>query len=106
MGVFLGGAGGSLVNLNGKSFLGGGRGDTSRQSGRGNNWLLPIPPFHSQTTGKTEATAVFAFFFRFLFFFFLIALLGGALSFHLLALSVLCLFIYFSIYLVYNFFYL
>ncbi len=54
----------------------------------------------------TEATGVFAFIFRFLFFFFLIALLGGALPFHLLALSVLCLLIYFAIYLVNNFFYL
>ncbi len=46
------------------------------------------------------------FFFRFVFFFFLIVVLGGTSSFHLFALSIICLLIYFSIYMVYNFVYL
>ena len=67
---------------------------------------LPSLPCNRPPADATEPAGIFSFFFRFLFFFFLIALLGGALSFHLLALSALCLLIYFSIYLLYNFLYL
>lgn len=95
----------ALCHLDGKSFLGGGTEDSRRQPGKGKNWHPPFP-FSTDRLETTEATGVFAFIFRFLFFFFLIALLGGALPFHLLALSVLCLLIYFAIYLVNNFFYL
>lgn len=92
-----------FCHLDGKSFLGGEKEESRRQPGKGNNWQQPIPP-STHRLETTEATGVFAFIFRFLFFFFLIALLGGALPFHLLALSVLCLLIYFAIYLVNNFF--
>lgn len=95
----------AFCHLDGKSFLAGEREASRRKPGKGNNWQQPIPPSTCRLE-TTEATGVFAFIFRFLFFFFLIALLGGALSFHLLALSVLCLLIYFAIYLVNNFFYL
>lgn len=79
--------------------------DRQRQSGGTTGHRHHYPP-SSERQGKTEAAGVFVFFFRFVFFFFLIVVLGGALSFHLLALSVLCLVIYFSIYLVYNFLFL
>ena len=95
----------AFCHLDGKSFLGREKEESRRQPGKGNNWQQPKPP-STYRLETTEATGVFAFIFRFLFFFFLIALLGGALPFHLLALSVLCLLIYFAIYLVNNFFYL
>lgn len=65
------------------------------------------PPFllTSLNRAKTEGFGVFNFFFRFIFFLFLIAVLGGASSFHIVSLSVICLLIYFSIYVVYNFLY-
>lgn len=91
-----------LCHLDGKGFLGA---ETQAASRRGTAGGSRSPP-SALRLEATEATGVFAFIFRFLFFFFLIALLGGALPFHLLALSVLCLLIYFAIYLVNNFFYL
>lgn len=74
----------------------------SRGRGTTGNSQSPLPHIDWRQRRPLEYLLIF----RFLFFFFLIALLGGALPFHLLALSVLCLLIYFAIYLVNNFFYL
>lgn len=68
--------------------------------------LTDLPSLASLNRAKTEGFGVFHFFFRFIFFLFLIAVLGGASSFHIVSLSFICLLIYFSIYLVYNFLYL
>lgn len=70
----------------------------------GGIYVTTPPLLVSLNRAKTEGFGVFNFFFRLIFFLFLIAVLGGATSFHTVSLSIICLVIYFFIYLVYNFF--